>query len=156
MKGGHLVFREWLCDCSIVSQHHLLPGVSGGGRRSTLQPLCTVSSGATTPTGAMLTSATSSGVAEYVIFHPQFSAIKIMIISVVYMLVSLRLHVHISEITNLLLLFFWIKLLLKLPNYLTGSQLYYDIWGSWRSQSAKVITNSGRGLIRVPPQTITS
>ena len=42
-----------------------------------------------------------------------------MIISIVYMFLILRSHVHMSDVTNLALLFFWIKLLLKLPKYLT-------------------------------------
>ena len=68
-------------------QVHLLPGVCDGGRSSALQPLCTTSSGTTTPTGAMSTSATGSGAAGYVVVHPLFSAIQIMIISIVCMFI---------------------------------------------------------------------
>ena len=67
----------------------------------------------------MSTSATGYGDAGYVVVHPLFLAIKIIIISIVYMFVTLRSHVHMSDVTNLALLFFWIKLLLKLPKYLT-------------------------------------
>ena len=67
----------------------------------------------------MSTSATGSGAAGYVVVHPLFSAIKIMIISIVYMFVTLRSHVHMSNVTNILIIFFWIKLVLKLPNFLT-------------------------------------
>ena len=99
MKGSHQVFGERPRDCSIVRQLHLLPGVHGGGRRSTLQSLCTASSGTTTPTGAMSTSTTGSGAAGYVVVHPLFSAIKVMIISIIYMFVTLRSHVHMFDVT---------------------------------------------------------
>ena len=42
-----------------------------------------------------------------------------MIISIIYMSMSLRSHVHIYEATNVLLIFSWIKLILKLPKFLT-------------------------------------
>ena len=99
VKIGNQVFGERLCDCSIVQQPHLLPGVRGGSGRSALQPLCTVSSGTTTPTDAMSTSATGSGAAGYVVLHPLYSAIKIIIISIVYMFVTLRSHVHMFDVT---------------------------------------------------------
>jgi hypothetical protein len=35
-----------------------------------------------------------------------------------YMFIMRRSHVHLSDITNLLLSFFWIKLLLKMPKAL--------------------------------------
>ena len=123
MKGGHQVFRERPRDCSIVRQLHLLPSVRGGGGRSTLHPLCTASSGTTTPTGAMSTSATGSGAAGYVLIHSLSSIIKIMIISIIYMFVSLRSHVHIYEATNLFLICFYIKLILKLSKFLTIQKL---------------------------------
>ena len=106
VKTGNQVFGERLRDCSIVRQPHLLPGVRGGGGRSTLQPLCTASSGTTTPTCAMSTSTTGSGAIGYVLNHPLFSAIKIMVISIIYMFMSLRSHVHIHEAANLFLIFF--------------------------------------------------
>ena len=106
MKGGHRDFGERPRDCSIVRQLHLLPDVRGGDGRSTLQPLCTTSSGTTTPTEAMSASATGSSAAGYVLIHPLSSTIKIMIISIIYMSMSLRSHVHIYEATNLFLIFF--------------------------------------------------
>ena len=123
MKGGHRDFGERPRDCSIVRQLHLLPGVRGDCGRSTLQPLCTASSGMTTPTGAMSTSATGSDTAGYVLIHPLSSTIKIMIISIIYMFVSLRSHVHIYEATNLFLICFYIKLILKLSKFLTIQKL---------------------------------
>ena len=66
----------------------------------------------------MSTSATGYGDAGYVVVHPLFLAIKIIIISIVYMFVILRSHMHMFDVTNLALLFFWIKLILKLPKYL--------------------------------------
>jgi hypothetical protein len=106
VKTDNHVFRERLLrDCLINLQVPLLPDVSGGGGRSALQPLCTASSGTTTPTGAMSTSTTGSGAAGYVLVHPLFSVTKIMIISIIYMFVSLGSYVHISEATNLFLIF---------------------------------------------------
>jgi hypothetical protein len=84
---------------------HLLPGVRGDGGRSAQQPLYTASSGMTTLTGTMSTSATSSSAARYVLIHPLSLAIKIMITSIIYMFVFLRSHMHIYEATNLLLIF---------------------------------------------------
>ena len=130
MKGGHQVFGERPHDCSIVRQLHLLPDVRGGGGRSTLQPLCTASSGTTTPIGAMSTSAIGSRAAGYVLIHPLSSAIKIMIISIIYIFVSLRSHVHIYEATNVLLIFFLIKLILKLPKFLTIQKPDRHFFGS--------------------------
>ena len=119
MKTDNQVFGERLSDCSIIQQPHLLPGVHGGSGRSALQHLCTTSSGTTTPTGAMSTSATGSGAAGYVVVHPLFSAIKIMIISIVYMFLTIRSHVHMFDVTNILIIFFWVKLVLKLSKFLT-------------------------------------
>ena len=67
----------------------------------------------------MSTSATGSGAVGYVVVHPLFSAIKIMIISIVYMFLILRSHVHMSDVTNILIIFFWFKLVLKLPKFIT-------------------------------------
>jgi hypothetical protein len=77
----------------------------------------------TTLTGAMSTNATGSGAAGYVLVHPLFLVTKIMIISIIYMFMSLGSHVHISEATNLFLIFFWIKLILELPKFLTIQKL---------------------------------
>jgi hypothetical protein len=45
--------------------------------------------------------------------------IKIMMISITYMFVALRSHVHMSDVTNMLFIIFWIKLVLNLPKILT-------------------------------------
>jgi hypothetical protein len=71
-----------------------------------VQSLCTASSGTITPIGAMSTSVTGSGAVGYVVVHPLFSAIKIMIISIVYMFLTLRSHVHMSDVTNILIICF--------------------------------------------------
>ena len=83
---------------------HLLPSVRGDGRRLAQQPLCTASSGMTSPTDAMSTSATGFDAAGYVLIHPLSSTIKIMIISIIYMFISLRSHKHIHDVTNLLII----------------------------------------------------
>ena len=57
---------------------------------SALLHFCTASSGTTTSTGTMSTSASSS-VAEY---------ISIMIISIIYMLITFRSHMHKSDVTK--------------------------------------------------------
>ena len=67
----------------------------------------------------MSTSATGSGAAGYVLIHPLSLVIKIMIIRIIYISMSLRSHVHIYEAINMFLIFFWIKLILKLPKFLT-------------------------------------
>ena len=68
----------------------------------------------------MSTSATGSGAVGCVLIHPLMSTIKIMIISIIYMFMSLRSHKHIHDVTNLFIIaIFWIKLLLKLPKILT-------------------------------------
>jgi hypothetical protein len=41
----------------------------------------------------------------------------------IYIFIALRSHVHVSDVTNLLI--FWIKLLLKLPKFLT---LYVQVF----------------------------
>ena len=42
-----------------------------------------------------------------------------MIISIIYMLITFGSHIHISAVTNMLIIFFWIKLPLKLAKFLT-------------------------------------
>jgi hypothetical protein len=42
-----------------------------------------------------------------------------MVVSILYMFIMLRSHVHISNITNMLFNLSWIKLLLKLLKFLT-------------------------------------
>ena len=81
---------------------HLLLGIRNGSGSSALQPLCTASSGTTTPTDAISTSVTGSGAAGYVLIHPMSSTIKIMAISIIYIFASLSSHVHIYEATKLL------------------------------------------------------
>ena len=67
-----------------------------------------------------MSTSVDSGAAGYAVATcPMISVIKIMIISIIYMFVSLRSHVHIYEATHLFLIFFWIKLILKLPKSLT-------------------------------------
>ena len=44
--------------------------------------------------------------------------IFLMKISIIYMFITFRSHMHISNVTNMFI-FFWIKLLLKLPKFLT-------------------------------------
>ena len=44
--------------------------------------------------------------------------ISLLIISITYMLLTFRSHMHTSDVTNMLIIFFWIKLPLKLPNFL--------------------------------------
>jgi len=78
----------------------------------------------------MLTSATGSVATGYVLVHPLSSAIKIMIICIIYMSMSLRSHVHIYEATNVLLIFFLIKLILKLPKFLTIQKPDRHFFGS--------------------------
>ena len=86
---------------------------------SALLPFCTPSSGTATSTGTMSTSASGSA-AGY---------ISLLIISIIYMLITFRSHMHIYDVTNMLIIFFWIKLPLKLPNFLTTcvSRGYYHI-----------------------------
>ena len=81
--------------------------------------LCVASSRTTITTGAMSTCVTGSGAVGYVEIHPLFIVIKILMISIIYVFMTLESHVHISEATNLFLIFFWIKLILKLPKSLT-------------------------------------
>jgi len=42
-----------------------------------------------------------------------------MISMMLIVLLATRSHVHTFNITNILLIYFWIKLVLKLPNFLT-------------------------------------
>ena len=78
--------------------------------------------------GAMSTSVTGSGATGYVLIHPLSSVIKIMIISIIYVSMSLRSHMHKYEATNLFLVFFWIKLILKLPKFLTIQKPNRHFW----------------------------
>ena len=85
-----------------------------------LQPYYMASSGTTTSTIAMWTSVSTSATAyATVATRVVFSIIEIMISIMFINLVVLRWHVHISDVTNMSLIFFWIKLQLKLPNFLT-------------------------------------
>jgi hypothetical protein len=45
--------------------------------------------------------------------------VKIMISMMLVILLVTRSHVHMSDVTNMLLIYIWIKLVLKLPNFLT-------------------------------------
>ena len=75
----------------------------------------------TTPTGTMSTSASGS-VAGYVsvLRYPLKCCINNLLVSIIYMLLMLRTHKYIYDVTNLLIIaIFWIKLLLKLPKFLT-------------------------------------
>jgi hypothetical protein len=45
--------------------------------------------------------------------------IRIMMISIIYMFVALRSHMHMSDVTNMLFIIFYIKLVLNLPKILT-------------------------------------
>ena len=46
------------------------------------------------------------------------------------MLITFRSHIHISDVTNMLIIFFWIKLPLKLPKFLTMTDSTAQAW--WR------------------------
>ena len=81
----------------------------------------TASRGKTTPIGTMSTSAFGS-VAGYVsvLRYPVRCCINNLLVSIMYMMLMLRTHKHIYGVTNLLIIvIFWIKLLLKLPKFLT-------------------------------------
>ena len=75
---------------------------------------------ATTSTNAMSTSVGSS-TAGYAIVatHVLFSIIEIMINVMFINPVALRSQVHMFDVTNILLILFWIKLVAKLLNFLT-------------------------------------
>ena len=69
----------------------------------------------------MSTSASGS-TAGYVsvLRYPVRSCVKNLLVSIIYMVFMLRSHKHIHDVTNLLVIaIFWIKLLLKLPKFLT-------------------------------------
>ena len=69
----------------------------------------------------MSTSASGS-TAGYVsvLRYPVRSCIYNLLVSIIYMVFTLSSHKHIYDVTNLLIIaIFWIKLLLKMPNYLT-------------------------------------
>ena len=96
-------------NCSLI----LLPATSwqlgiffGWRRWLALQPYCMASSGMATSTTTMSTSI-SSGAAVYIsdATRPLFSVIKMMI-NIKSMFVTFRSHVHMSDVTNLLLVFF--------------------------------------------------
>ena len=116
VKAGSHVFGE--CRCGTTTRFvlsFLVLRWSSSSRClwwSALLPFCTASSGTTTPTSTMSTSA--SGSAAGYIF--------LMIISIIYMFITFRLHRHISNVTNMFI-FFCIKLLLKLPKFLTSKSV---------------------------------
>jgi hypothetical protein len=60
-----------------------------------------------------------SSAVGYVAIHRLFIVIKILMISIIYVFMTLESHVHISEATNLFLIFFWIKMILKFPTFIT-------------------------------------
>jgi hypothetical protein len=63
-----------------------------------------------------MSTSVGSGVARYAVAtRPLLYMIRIMMISIMYMFVALRSHVHMSDITNIIFIIFWIKLLLNLP-----------------------------------------
>jgi hypothetical protein len=62
--------------------------------------------GTTRTTGTMSTNITSPSAAWYAASRPLFLVIKFMMISVVNMFMMLRSHVHLSDVTNLVLVFF--------------------------------------------------
>ena len=69
----------------------------------------------------MSTSASGS-TARYVcvLRYPVRCCINNLLVSIMYMMLMLRTHKHIYGVTNLLIIvIFWIKLLLKLPKFLT-------------------------------------
>ena len=81
--------------------------------------LCVASSRTTITIGAMSTYVTGSGAVGYVEIHPLFIVIKIMMISIIYVFMTLESHVHICEATNLFLIFFWIKMILTFHKFIT-------------------------------------
>ena len=48
-----------------------------------------------------------------------FIVIKILMISIIYVFMTLESHVHICEATNLFLIFFWIKMILTFHKFIT-------------------------------------
>ena len=69
----------------------------------------------------MLTSVSGSAARHVsVLRYPVRSCVKILLVSIIYMVFMLRPNNHIHDVTNLLVIaIFWIKLLLKLPKFLT-------------------------------------
>jgi hypothetical protein len=63
-----------------------------------------------------MSTSVGSGAAGYVVAtRPLLYMIRIMMISIMYMFVALRSHMHMSDVTNMLFTIFWIKLRLNLP-----------------------------------------
>jgi hypothetical protein len=74
----------------------------------------------TTPTDTMLTSASGSAAGYVSFLHYLVRCINNLLISIIYMLLMLRTHKYIYDVTNLLIIaIFWIKMLLKLRKFLT-------------------------------------
>jgi hypothetical protein len=67
--------------------------------------------------------------------------IKIMMISIMYMFVALRSHVHVFDVTNMLFIIFWIKLVLNLPKFLIDCPHKLRIPGTSRSKSLSIFTH---------------
>jgi hypothetical protein len=58
--------------------------------------------------------------AGYFLHHPLKFLIKTLLVSVIYMMFLSTLNKRTIDVTNIMImLFFWIKLNLKLPNFLT-------------------------------------
>ena len=108
VEAGNHVFGECPHAARLltgVGDDRLLPRVS--------LLISTGSSGTATSTGTMSTSASGSA-AGY---------ISLLIINIIYMLITFRSHMHISDVTNMLIIFFWIKSPLKLSKFLTPKTL---------------------------------
>jgi hypothetical protein len=87
---------------------------------STLLPLYIASSGTTIPIGTMSTSGSGSAtVYVFVVLYLVRFSINILLPSIIYMLFMLRAHMHLYHVTNILFIIFYIKLILKLPKFLT-------------------------------------
>ena len=68
-----------------------------------------------------MSTSVGSGAAGYTVAtHSLLYMIKIMMISIMYIFVALRSHVHMSNVTNMLFIIFWIKLVLNLPKFVSG------------------------------------
>jgi hypothetical protein len=71
----------------------------------------------------------SGSTAGYVSVNQTFPVrfqIKILFLSIIYVLITVTSHKHIHDVTNLLLIvIFWIKLLLKMPKTLTRKSLFF-------------------------------
>jgi hypothetical protein len=116
VKGSNHVFGE----CRGTTTHFIL--YFSKDRWWSAQLLfCTVSRWTTTPTSTMSTNASGS-IAGYVsvLRYLVRCCINNLLVSIIYRLLMLRIHKHIHDVTNLLIIaLFWIKLLLKLPKFLT-------------------------------------